>query len=186
MFFSCGYLTLNCPAHLTFLLNLFLYCLAQEHAARPGGMFRPSLGDRVWTGILCREVPSRRCFVVWTTQHQLQKEKNMSMLWEQPTCDTWVKRSVSALQQVAAYATWDVLLGCVFCFLEKYENITVKEYAKIWICLSSFVIFPELRSWSKYALGCAFWKSRSFNKMYFSLWLSWGNAVFLQDILKAK
>lgn len=35
------------------------------------------------------------------------------------------------LQQIAAHATWDVLLGYVFCFLEKYENITVKEYANI-------------------------------------------------------
>lgn len=32
---------------------------------------------------------------------------------------------------MAAYATWGVLLGYVFCFLEKYENIPVKEYAKI-------------------------------------------------------
>lgn len=59
----------------------------------------------------------------------------MSKLQEQLAYNNWAKRSVSAPCQITAPSTGDALLLCVFCFLEKYEIITIKEEAEIWTCL---------------------------------------------------
>lgn len=80
VFFPCCYLILSCPAQLIFLLELFLYYLFQAYAARQGGIFSFSFGSRLWPRTLCR---GDFCnFVIWTTQHQVQKAEKMSKLWE--------------------------------------------------------------------------------------------------------
>lgn len=85
----------------------------------------------------------------------------MSKLWEQLAYNTQVKRSVSAPCQITVPSAWDALLVCVFCFLEKYENITIKRMLKYGPAWATLWFFQELRNWPEYPLHSAFWNSQN-------------------------